>query len=62
MAFLLFSLAFIVLVIGAPALFVPAKFSKVMTEFLKNSALVRVVSLWTLLLALFFLAAYPLLT
>ena len=62
MSFLLFALAFIVLVVCVPALFVPSKFSKVMTEFLKNASLVRVVSLWTLLVAFFFLAAYPLFT
>jgi hypothetical protein len=62
MAFLLFALAFIILVIGAPALFVPSKFIKVVGGMVKNPDLVRLFSLWQLLVAFFFLAVYPLFT
>ena len=62
MAFLLFALAFILLIIGAPALIVPAKFAKAVEGIVKDANLVRLFSLWQLLLAFFFLAVYPLFT
>jgi len=62
MSFLLFALAFIILVIGVPALFVPSKFMKVVGGMVKDTNLVRLFSLWQLLVAFFFLAAYPLFT
>ena len=62
MSFLLFALAFIILVIGVPALFVPSKFMKVVGGMVKDPNLVRLFSLWQLLVAFFFLAVYPLFT
>ena len=61
MSFVLYALAFIMVVIGGPALFVPNKFMKVVGGMAKNSDLVRMMSLRTMFLAFFFLAMYPLL-
>lgn len=61
MYFVLYVLAFIMVVIGGPALILPKRFQKVMGEFMKNSQTVRLLSLWTMFLSFFFLAMYPLL-
>ena len=61
MSFVLYVLAFIMLVIGGPALIVPKKFMKVVWGMVKDANVVRMMSLRTMFLAFFFLAMYPLL-
>jgi hypothetical protein len=61
MSFVLYALAFIMVVIGGPALIVPKKFMKVIGWIGKNPDMIRMVSLRTMFLAFFFLAMYPLL-
>ncbi len=61
MSFVLYALAFIMLIVGLPALATPKKFMKVMEGIVKNADMVRIMSMWTLFLAFFFLAMYPLL-
>lgn len=61
MSFVLYVLAFIMVVIWGPALIVPKKFMKVVGGIMKNSDMVRMMSLRTMLIAFFFLAMYPLL-
>ena len=61
MAFILYVLAFILLVFGGPALIVPKRFMKVFGGILKNSDMVRMMGLRTMFLSFFFLAMYPLL-
>ena len=61
MSFVLYVLAFIMLVVGGPALIVPKKFMKVVGGIMKEANLVRMMSLRTMFLAFFFLAMYPLL-
>ncbi len=61
MSFVLYALAFIIVIMGGPALFVPHKFMKVVGWMAKNSDVIRMISLRTMFLAFFFLAMYPLL-
>lgn len=61
MSFVLYALAFIMLIVGLPALVTPKRFMKVMEGIVKNPDMVRMMSMRTLFLAFFFLAMYPLL-
>lgn len=57
-SFLLYALAIFLLIYWLPAIFAPKAFTSSMERILKNPDMVRMISIWTMIIALLFLANY----